>query len=106
MRNWAGAWSNKEFDAYTSAYTQNYRAKFASHAQWVKHRRSRIVRPGKIDVVVSDFTVKLRDQDRASVDFIQAFSSPGYSDKVVKRLDFLRTGSQWKITAERVLSVL
>jgi tetratricopeptide (TPR) repeat protein len=106
VRNWAGAWSSKEFDAYTSAYVADYRAKFSSHAGWVKHRRSRIVRPGKLEVVVSDFTVKLRGQDRASVDFVQAFSSPGYSDRVVKRLDFRRIDSQWKISAERVLSVL
>jgi hypothetical protein len=106
VRNWAGAWSNKQFDKYTGSYTDDYRAKFNTHSQWVKHRRSRVLRPGKIKVVVSNFTVKLRDDNRASVDFIQAFTSPGYSDRVVKRLDFNRIGSQWKITVERVLSVL
>lgn len=106
VRNWASAWSNKEFDEYTANYTADYRARFASHAQWVNHRRSRILRPGDIEVVVSNFAVKLRDENRASVDFIQAFSSPTYKDRVVKRLDFKRVDSQWKITAERVLSVL
>jgi len=55
---------------------------------------------------VSDFTVKQRGDKRASVDFVQAFSSPGYSDRVVKRLYFDRVGRQWKIAAEKVISVL
>ena len=106
VRNWAKAWSGKDFDSYTASYTVDYSDKFKTHAQWVKHRRGRILRPGDIKVNVSKFSVRQRGADRASVDFTQAFSSPGYSDRVVKRLDFNRVGTQWKIASERVLSVL
>jgi tetratricopeptide (TPR) repeat protein len=106
VRNWAKAWSDKEFATYTASYASDYRDKFATHAQWVKHRRGRILRPGEIKVEVADFTVKQRDAETATVDFTQAFSSPGYSDRVVKRLEFKRIGAQWEIASERVLSVL
>jgi tetratricopeptide (TPR) repeat protein len=106
VRNWAKAWSNKDFTSYTTSYASGYRDRFSTHARWVNHRRGRILRPGNIEVKVTDFTVKQRGDDRASVDFTQAFSSPRYSDRVVKRLDFKRVGSQWKIASERVLSVL
>lgn len=106
VRNWAEAWSGKQFDAYTAAYLPDFRDKFDSHEKWVQHRRGRIMRPGDIKVVVSDFSVKQRGEQRASVDFVQAFSSPTYSDRVVKRLYFDRVGSQWKIAAEKVISVL
>jgi tetratricopeptide (TPR) repeat protein len=106
VRNWAKAWSNKDFTSYTASYATGYQDKFPTHAQWVNHRRGRILRPGNIKVEVTDFTVKQRDADRATVDFTQTFSSPRYSDRVVKRLDFNRVGSQWKIASERVLSVL
>ena len=106
VRNWAKVWSGKDFDRYTASYTPGYSDKFTTHAQWVKHRRGRILRPGDIKVAVSEFSVRQRGADRASVDFTQAFSSPGYSDRVVKRLDFNRVGTQWKIASERVLSVL
>ena len=106
VRKWATAWSSKDFDNYTASYAPGYRSRFDTHAQWVEHRRSRILRPGEIKVEVGDFKVKRRDKNRASVDFTQAFSSPSYSDRVVKRLDFERIGSQWKIASERVLSVL
>ncbi|MCP4334459.1 MAG: tetratricopeptide repeat protein [Gammaproteobacteria bacterium] len=106
VRNWALAWSSKDFDNYRESYATGYRDKFNTHEQWIKHRRERIVRPGKIKVEVSDFAVRQRGTNRASVNFTQAFSSPSYSDRVVKRLDFERVGSQWKIAAERVISVL
>lgn len=106
VRNWARAWSNKDFDRYTGSYAPGYRSRFDTHEQWVEHRRNRIQRPGDIKVEVGHFKVKRRSENRASVDFIQAFSSPTCSNRVVKRFDFERIGSQWKIAAERVLSVL
>jgi len=106
VRNWAQAWSGKDFDKYRASYASDYRDRFNTHQQWVEYRQKRILRPGDIKVEVSDFTIKQRGANRATVDFTQAFSSPGYSDRVVKRLDFKRVGSQWKIASERVLSVL
>lgn len=106
VRNWAKAWSSKDFASYTESYASGYRDRFPTHARWVNHRRERILRPGNIGVKVTDFTVKQRDANIATVDFTQAFSSPGYSDRVVKQLEFHRAGSQWKIASERVLSVL
>ena len=106
VRNWAQAWSDKDFDSYLASYASNYRDRFNTHRQWVEYRQKRIVRPGYIMVEVSDFKVKRRDSSRATIDFTQSFSSPRYSDRVIKRLDFERVGSQWKIASERVLSVL
>jgi len=106
VKSWALAWSDKNFTAYTGFYTTQYRAKFESHQQWLEQRRSRITRPGTITVKVSDIQIKWRSENRAIVDFRQAFDSPRYSDRVMKRLGFSLSGSQWKITEERVLSVL
>jgi len=106
VRIWARAWSSKDFDNYRESYAADYRDRFNTHEQWVKYRQKRILRPGDIRVEVSDFTVRQRGANRASVNFTQAFSSPRYSDLVIKRLDFERVGSQWKIAAERVISVL
>jgi tetratricopeptide (TPR) repeat protein len=106
VRAWATAWSEKNFALYTDFYSPDYRANFDSHDQWVEHRRQRIARPGKINVEVSNIQIKWRSENRAIIDFRQAYDSLTYSDRVVKRLNFSRIGSQWKITEERVLSVL
>ena len=106
VKLWAKAWSNKDFAAYTDFYSSKHRARFKTHEQWLDHRRSRILRPGEIRVEVSDIQIKWRSDNRAIIDFRQDFESARYSDRVRKRLGFDRVGSQWKITEERVLSVL
>jgi tetratricopeptide (TPR) repeat protein len=95
-----------DFAAYTGFYAPEYRARFESHDQWIEYRRKRIARPGAIKVEVSDIQIKWRSENRAIIDFKQAYDSTRYSDRVVKRLGFSRVGSQWKITEEQVLSVL
>ncbi len=106
VKRWARVWSNKNFIAYTRFYSPQYRANFNTHAEWLKYRQQRIVRPGTINIEVSDFSVELVDAHQAVADFRQAFSSPNYKDQVLKRLNFKRSGSEWKITQEQVLSTL
>jgi len=106
VKSWAQSWSNKDFATYTGFYAPRYRAKFESHQQWLEQRRKRIMRPGTINVEVSNIQIKWRSENRAIIDFEQAFDSARYSDRVKKRLGFNLTGSEWKITEERVLSVL
>ena len=106
VMSWAKTWSSKDFDNYKASYAPDYRDKFKTHEQWVQYRRGRILRPGDIKVDVSNFSIKQRNSSTVTVDFTQAFSSPNYSDRVVKRLYFERFGNQWKIAKERVLSVL
>ena len=106
VMSWAKTWSSKDFDNYKASYAPDYRDKFKTHEQWVQYRRGRILRPGDIKVDISNFSIKQRNSTTVTVDFTQAFSSPNYSDRVVKRLYFERFGNQWKIAKERVLSVL
>ena len=106
VKEWATAWSNKEFELYSEFYSPQYRAKFQSHGEWLEYRRQRILRPGDIKVGVSEVKIRWVSENRAIIDFRQAFDSPRYSDRVIKRLAFSRLGSEWKITEERVLSVL
>jgi tetratricopeptide (TPR) repeat protein len=106
IKAWAKAWGDKDFSTYTSFYSTNHQNDFDTHSAWVEYRRQRIMRPGFIKIAVSDFRIRAQSDKRAIIDFKQAFESPGYSDRVVKRLGFKRVGSEWKIIEERVLSIL
>ena len=106
VQNWAGAWSGKDFATYVGFYSPQHRARFESHDAWRAYRRERILRPGEIRVEVSDIKIRWVSENTAIIDFRQAFDSPTYSDRVVKRLAFSRFGTTWQITDERVLSVL
>ncbi len=104
--DWASAWSNKAFDNYIGFYTSDHSPRFESHSAWVEHRRERIMRPGDINVEVSNIQIRARSENRAVIDFEQRYESSNYRDKVVKRIVMGRFDKEWKITAERVLSVL
>lgn len=106
VKQWADAWSDKDFVSYTSFYSTDHKAGFETHSAWLESRRQRILRPGFIKVRVSDFNIRAQNDGRAIIDFKQSFDSPTYSDRVIKRLGLKRTGNQWKIVEERVLSVL
>ena len=104
--DWAAAWSSKEFARYVEFYAADFRARFDSHEQWLENRRQRINRPGDIIVEVSKIKLRVQDENRIVLDFEQRYESSNYRDRVIKRLVLGRFDNEWKITGERVLSVL
>jgi tetratricopeptide (TPR) repeat protein len=106
VKNWANAWSSQEFDQYISAYRDSYKGQYSNHDEWVKQRRERVVRVDHIELTLSNFKVKLNSENQAIIDFHQAYQSPSYHDKVVKRLQLDRINNTWKISREVTLAVL
>ena len=106
VADWARAWSSKDFESYAEFYDLEFRGNLPSHQAWLDYRRQRIIRPDDINVEVSNIKIEWRGDDRALLDFEQAFESSTYKDRVVKRLVFSKRDSEWKITEEWVLSVL
>jgi tetratricopeptide (TPR) repeat protein len=103
---WAQAWSEKNLDAYLNYYSTEHKLNFATHEDWIENRKQRILRPGFIKIGISDIQIRAQTENLAIIDFQQSFYSLDYSDRVTKRLGLRRINSQWKITDERVLSVL
>jgi hypothetical protein len=79
---------------------------FSSQRAWIEYRRKRINRPGLLNIDISKIKIRAMTENRAIIDFNQAYESATYSDTVNKRLRFSRIDSEWKITEEKVLSVL
>jgi hypothetical protein len=106
VKKWAKSWNDKDFPTYISFYSANHRPSFDTHIAWVEHRRNRIMRPGKINVLVSDIEISEQVENSVIIHFKQTYDSPNYSDKVIKQIVFRQIGSTWKISDERVISVL
>ena len=104
--NWAKAWSEKDIDTYAGYYSSEYKLNFATHDDWVAHRRSRIMQPAFIKIGISKIQIRTQSENQAIIEFEQSYDSPGYTDRVIKRLALSRSGSQWKITDEQVISIL
>ena len=106
VTGWAQAWSEKNLDVYLNFYSPEHKLDFATHEDWIENRKHRILRPGFIKIGISDIQIRAQTENLAIIDFQQSFDSLDYSDRVIKRLGLSRINSQWKITDERVLSIL
>jgi hypothetical protein len=106
VTGWAQAWSEKNLDVYLNFYSPEHKLDFATHQDWIENRKHRILRPGFIKIGISDIQIRAQTENLAIIDFQQSFDSLDYSDRVIKRLGLSRINSQWKITDERVLSIL
>ncbi len=106
VTNWADAWSEQKFEQYAATYSDEYKGRYSNHQEWLKQRYRRIVRRDRIKVSLSNIEIKSLTATQAVIDFQQAYQSPSYSDKVVKRLRLKRINQQWKIYSEVTLAVL
>jgi tetratricopeptide (TPR) repeat protein len=104
--NWAKAWGSKDVDTYVGFYSSEYRRNFETHADWVENRRARIGQSEIIKIGISNVQIRAQSENRAIIEFEQSYDSPNYADRVIKRLALIRTGSLWKITDEKVISIL
>ena len=106
VQHWAEVWSQKDFDAYIDAYTEDYKGDKPNHNDWKEYRRPRVLGPDFIKVKLTRFKVKSISKTQATIDFHQQFESPDYKDKVAKRIYLTKAGNDWKISRELTIAVL
>jgi EAL domain-containing protein (putative c-di-GMP-specific phosphodiesterase class I) len=98
---WAEAWSGKRSDDYLSFYSVSFQTPSGeSFGVWADSRRQRLARPAWINVVVSHREISIPEPNRAIAKFNQAYSSPGYSDEVIKTQEWTFEYGAWHILSE------
>lgn len=103
VQAWAAAWSAKNVHDYLATYTPDYAPQGMSRAKWEKQRQDRISRPKVIEVVLSDASASVQDDDHAMVTFTQSYRSDSYHDVVKKTLSLIRQDGHWLIAAEEII---
>ncbi|MBP7329699.1 MAG: tetratricopeptide repeat protein [Alicycliphilus sp.] len=100
VQAWASAWEDQDMGGYLGAYAKTFQPKGqTSRAAWEKERRERIVGRAKINVGVSDLSVKV-DGDKAQARFRQQYSSGNLNVSSRKTLDMVHQGGRWAIVRE------
>ncbi len=100
VQAWASAWEDQDMGGYLGAYAKTFQPKGqTSRAAWEKERRERIVGRAKINVGVSDLSVKV-DGDKAQARFRQQYSSGNLNVSSRKTLDMVNQGGRWAIVRE------
>lgn len=105
VTDWAQAWARKDVEAYLASYSPEFRPlPGMSHAAWEAERRSRLTRPGPIEVEISNLEIEKVAGDRAWARFDQTYASATYRDRVRKTLELVRQMGGWKIVREEVVT--
>ena len=100
VQAWASAWEDQDMGGYLGAYAKTFQPKGqTSRAAWEKERRERIVGRAKINVGISDLSVKI-DGDKAQARFRQQYSSGNLNVSSRKTLDMVNQGGRWAIVRE------
>ncbi|MEX0940936.1 MAG: hypothetical protein WD002_00155 [Pseudomonadales bacterium] len=99
---WAAAWSEQNI----VQYLDNYASDFAvpgrqSRRGWEATRRSRLSRPGFIEVKISYEKFEMIEPNVAEVWFRQTYNSDVYRDVTDKALKLRKEGPYWRILEER-----
>jgi len=103
VRAWAAAWSRKDANAYLAFYAKQFKPpRGEPRAHWEQARRSRIVAPKSISVIIQSPKVEVRDNASASVRFRQTYRSDVFSGNSTKTLTLVKSDGRWLITGESV----
>lgn len=103
LENWRKAWESKNLTHYLAAYAPDFRGSSPSREAWVKQRESRILRPGSLDIRISDAQVQPIDSSKVRVHFRQTYRAEGYQGSTLKSLLMELDRGKWLILDERVL---
>lgn len=101
VQAWSAAWSAKNVRGYLAAYMPDYKPQGMSREAWEKQRLGRIGKPRVIEVELSEVSVSMQDDSRASVSFTQRYRSDLYRDDTRKTLQLERVGDAWLIVSEQ-----
>lgn len=103
IADWARAWSQKDMDAYLSAYADDFAAASGlSQAQWAKGRRARIVGKDWIEVGIRDLQIRV-EGTLARARFVQEYRSDRWNERGMKRLTLVNQDGNWRIRQEENL---
>lgn len=103
VQSWAAAWSSKNIRDYLAAYTPDFKQGDMDHDAWKKRRIKLINAPKMIEVVLSDMSVSVIDDSRATVSFAQNYRSDTLRSQVDKTLQMTKLADRWLIAEERVI---
>ena len=101
VKAWAAAWSKKNMNAYLGAYGPGFKPPGGqSRAAWEAERRARILPRKRIEVDITDLSIRMDGPDRAMARFRQDYRSDSLDVNSRKTLEMVRNGNRWLIVRE------
>lgn len=101
LEAWRKAWESKDANAYLAFYARDFLpADKRSRAAWEAERRSKLGKPGEIEVRIQNPVFMLAG-DVLTVTFDQDYKSANYKDAIRKQMEWVRENGTWRVRQER-----
>ena len=102
VNDWAKAWVEHDMELYFEAYAANISPlENIEYSQWRSTRMARLTQARDIKINITMVEIKPLSENNIGIQFIQQYSSQGYSDNIIKQLVF---NADFKIVKERIVS--
>jgi len=102
IKSWAGAWEQKNTEAYLSHYSKDFNTpEGMSLTAWKEQRHQRLGRAEFIRIGILDMQKLKVNDSLAQVTFIQEYQSDTYSDQGLKTLELIWKNGGWLIINEK-----
>ena len=99
LEKWVKAWENQDIELYLSFYSKEFVPTNGRYSDWWIDRIAALKRHANISIQLENIQI-FSSKDTAEIDFTQSFKSNRYSDIGIKKLIWVKNGSDWKITKE------
>ena len=99
LDRWVRAWENQDIELYLSFYSKEFVPTNGRYSDWWIDRIAALKRHANISIQLENIQI-FSSKDTAEIDFTQSFKSNTYSDIGIKKLIWVKNGSDWKITKE------
>lgn len=103
VEQWAVAWSDQNVGRFVSFYSPSYASRGKNRRQWLQDRKLKLTNKRFINVKVSEFVQKVKDNKTVDITFKQNYQSDVVQGVSTKRLTFKNYDGIWKIVAERII---
>ena len=101
IKNWIHAWENQDLPTYFSYYANSFEpAEQRTREEWENFRKSRIMAPNKITIVLSQLNINFSNITTANVSFMQEYRADKKRFRTNKILKMVLENNIWKIQKE------
>jgi hypothetical protein len=99
LGKWVRAWENKDIELYLSLYSDVFKGLEETNKDWRISRQAKFEKNKNISIQLENIHF-FSTTDTVEINFIQTFKSDRYADIGLKKLVWMKSGSQWRIIRE------
>lgn len=107
LQLWKKYWSEGNSVDYIAMYRDDYAPRGQKRSRWLRNRKQKVRKDLKISIDIENPRVYISQSgNRANILFTQSYRSSTFSDRVLKRLYWIKQGGEWKIDRESIVKMM